>query len=314
MWGWLKALLAWLFGRGGRKPAAPMEAEAFSPGPAPPAGMQQLIVLNGSSPESGAGNAQFTIGMIQSFAGSYAAYGMEACQGSTLPIVQNQPLFAVIGTSFGGDGMNNLAVPDLHARVAIGGAQVGRGNQNVLVVTWLIAIQAGPDAPMPGAVVPFGGNDAPQGWALCSGQTLPIFQYPALYQAIGTAFGGNGETNFLLPNLAGTAPVGVGPGTSLGQKIPGTTAGLGLNYIINANGPLAPDGGNGQPPANGGYAGQVIAYAGSQIPQGWLACDGSVLQISAWPTLFQAIGSIWGGDGKSSFALPDLRGKMLLGS
>jgi len=312
MWAWLKALLARWFGSGVVTPAAPLES--VRPGPPPPAGMQQLLVLNGRFPEGGAGNAQFTIGMIESFAGSYAAYGMQDCLGGTLPILRNQPLFAVIGTSFGGDGMNSLGVPDLRTRVAIGGAPVGRGNQAVLVVTWLIAIQAGPDAPMPGAVMPFGGNAAPQGWAVCSGQTLPIFQYAALYQAIGTAFGGNGETDFLLPNLAGAAPVGVGPGVVMGQKLAGTIAGLGLSYIINANGPLAPDGGNGQPSADGAYAGQVIAYAGSQVPQGWLACDGSLLQLSAWPVLFQAIGTLWGGDGKSSFALPDLRGKMLPGA
>jgi microcystin-dependent protein len=162
--------------------------------------------------------------------------------------------------------------------------------------------------------MPFGGNMVPAGWAPCAGAMLAISQNVALFEAIGTAFGGNGTTTFQLPSLEGAAPVGIGPGMALGQKVSGTIDGLGLNYIINTGGPLAPGNGNGEPPASGAYAGQVTAYAGAQIPQGWAACDGSVLAISDYPTLFQAIGDIWGGDGKTSFAVPDLRGRMMPGA
>ncbi|NWP05828.1 tail fiber protein, partial [Escherichia coli] len=75
------------------------------------------------------------------------------CTGGTLPIMQNQPLAAVIGTNFGGDGMMDIGVPDLHARVAIGGAPVGGMRPGALVLTWLIATNAGSAAPMPGAVM-----------------------------------------------------------------------------------------------------------------------------------------------------------------
>jgi microcystin-dependent protein len=319
MWAWLKALFARLFGGGAQKPAPAPAAPrvlaegAFRPGPAPPSGMVQLLVQNGAFPQSGAGDAQFTVGMIQSFAGSYSAYGSVACTGGTLPIMQNQPLMAVIGLSFGGDGMETLGVPDLHARVAIGGAQVGGMPPGALMLTWLIAVTAGSGAPMLGAVVPFGGNSAPAGWAICDGSLWAVPQDVPLFEAIGSAFGGNGESDFALPDLIGASPVGVGPGMALGQKVSGTIDGLGLNYIINLTGPLGPTGGNGQPPSNAGYAGQVIAYAGAQIPQGWAVCDGSLLTVSAYPNLFMAIGNIWGGDGKSNFMLPDLRGKMMPG-
>ena len=47
---------------------------------------------------------------------------------------------------------------------------------------------------------------APQGWALCNGQTLPINQNQALFSLLGTTYGGNGQTTFMLPNLQGRVP------------------------------------------------------------------------------------------------------------
>ena len=48
---------------------------------------------------------------------------------------------------------------------------------------------------------------SPRGWAMCTGQLLTIAQNQALYSLIGTKFGGNGTTNFMLPNLQGAEPV-----------------------------------------------------------------------------------------------------------
>jgi microcystin-dependent protein len=63
----------------------------------------------------------------------------------------------------------------------------------------------------------FAGNFAPTGWALCDGQLLPISQNTALFSLLGTTYGGDGRTNFALPNLQGSAPLdaGQGPGLSL---------------------------------------------------------------------------------------------------
>ena len=62
----------------------------------------------------------------------------------------------------------------------------------------------------------FGGNFAPNGWALCNGQLLTIAQNTALFSLLGTNFGGDGRSNFGLPNLQGNAPIfwQQGPGTS----------------------------------------------------------------------------------------------------
>ena len=64
-------------------------------------------------------------------------------------------------------------------------------------------------------------NFAPRGWALCNGQLLPINQNQALFSLLGTTYGGNGQTNFALPDLRGRSPVHAGQGrppVSLGQR------------------------------------------------------------------------------------------------
>ncbi len=62
-----------------------------------------------------------------------------------------------------------------------------------------------------------GFNFAPRGWAFCNGQILPLSQNTALFSLLGTTYGGNGASNFALPNLQGSAPMfwGQGPGLSL---------------------------------------------------------------------------------------------------
>ena len=61
-------------------------------------------------------------------------------------------------------------------------------------------------------------NFAPRGWALCNGQLLPINQNQALFSLLGTTYGGNGQTNFALPDLRGNVPIHVGQGFFLGNK------------------------------------------------------------------------------------------------
>lgn len=64
-------------------------------------------------------------------------------------------------------------------------------------------------------MVPF--NFAPKGWALCDGQNLPINQNQALYSLLGNRYGGNGTTNFNLPDLRGRMPLHMGGSFSNGQ-------------------------------------------------------------------------------------------------
>jgi microcystin-dependent protein len=65
-------------------------------------------------------------------------------------------------------------------------------------------------------IVPFG--FAPRGWALCNGQLMPINQNQALFSLLGTTYGGDGRSNFGLPNLQARTPIHFGNGFTLGQS------------------------------------------------------------------------------------------------
>jgi len=58
------------------------------------------------------------------------------------------------------------------------------------------------------------------------------------------------------------------------------------------------------------YVGEIRMFGGNFAPEGWLFCDGSLLAISEYTTLFQLIGTTYGGNGQTTFALPDLRGRV----
>jgi len=58
------------------------------------------------------------------------------------------------------------------------------------------------------------------------------------------------------------------------------------------------------------YVGEIRIFAGNFAPAGWMFCEGQLLPISENETLFQLIGTTYGGDGQSTFALPDLRGRI----
>lgn len=75
-----------------------------------------------------------------------------------------------------------------------------------------------------GEIRPFANNFAPYGWMQCNGQLLPIQQYTALFSLLGTFYGGNGTTNFQLPNIQGIVLVGTG-------QLPG-----GSDYVIGETG------------------------------------------------------------------------------
>jgi len=60
------------------------------------------------------------------------------------------------------------------------------------------------------------------------------------------------------------------------------------------------------------YVGEIRMFAGNFAPAGWMFCEGQLLPISEYETLFNLIGTTYGGDGQSTFALPDLRGRIPL--
>jgi microcystin-dependent protein len=83
----------------------------------------------------------------------------------------------------------------------------------------------------------FAGNFAPTGWALCSGQLMPISQNTALFSLLGTNYGGDGRVTFALPNLTGAAPMQQGQGAGLSQRSLGQAGGEQTVTLLNSEMP-----------------------------------------------------------------------------
>jgi microcystin-dependent protein len=74
-------------------------------------------------------------------------------------------------------------------------------------------------------------NFPPKGWALCNGQLLPINQNQALFALLGTTYGGNGQTNFALPNIRGRVPIHMGNGHTLGEAAGSTSVTVNIQQL-----------------------------------------------------------------------------------
>jgi microcystin-dependent protein len=72
--------------------------------------------------------------------------------------------------------------------------------------------------PYIGEIRLFAGNFAPVGWEFCAGQLLPISENETLFAVIGTAYGGDGQSTFALPDLRGRVPIHIGSGFTLAQS------------------------------------------------------------------------------------------------
>jgi microcystin-dependent protein len=285
--------------------------------------LTQLIDIGKIYPQRGTGPAINYMAMVHTFAGTTPAFGATTCAGQMIPVAQDQAMFSILGTSYGGDGIRQFGLPNLCQRVAAGGGPQA-WLPSAVSMTYMIAASggAGPsEYPMIGAIGLFGGDFAPAGWLVADGSMLALSQNVPLFEAIGATFGGNGESTFQLPDLQGRAAVGAGLGAAvtiaLGQQIdagPDTpVACLGLNYLINVGGAAPPNGGDGGFPPSAAVLGEVVGYAGATIPDGWLPADGREMSVEANEALFGVIGATFGGDGKSSFALPDLRTRLVEG-
>lgn len=88
--------------------------------------------------------------------------------------------------------------------------------------------------PFYGEVRAFGFSFAPVNWAFCAGQTIQVQQNAALFSVIGNRFGGNGTTNFMLPNLQGKAAMGAGTGPGLSFRDIGETMGTATETLTLA--------------------------------------------------------------------------------
>jgi microcystin-dependent protein len=187
-----------------------------------------------------------------------------------------------------------------------------------------------------GVVSAFAGNFAPGGELFCDGQLLQISQYEALFNLIGTTYGGDGVTTFALPDLRGRDIVGTGAGLTLGEQVGAANVhltnsnsplgsdapvdnqqpGLVMNYYIALTGIFPSEGETGNSSSQSTpYLGQIVACAENiPDPVGWALCDGQLLSISGNTALFSLLGTTYGGNGTTTFALPNLEGRTVLGT
>jgi len=89
--------------------------------------------------------------------------------------------------------------------------------------------------PFLGEIRMVGFNFAPVGWMLCQGQTLPISQFAALFSLLGTTYGGNGTSNFMLPDLQGRVAINAGNGVGLPAYVQGEKGGLASVTLLASN-------------------------------------------------------------------------------
>jgi microcystin-dependent protein len=184
-----------------------------------------------------------------------------------------------------------------------------------------------------GSIRTFAGNFAPGGSALAQGQLLAINQNTALFTLLGTMYGGNGTSTFALPDLDGQTMIGgqlgFGSHTAIGsndtrlvnaelpsslggssQPLDNYQASLPVTYLIRTAGVFPSFGGSG----NVDFIGQVVPFAGSFVPDGFLQANGQELPIADYTALFSLIGTTYGGNGVTTFALPDLSGRTVVGA
>jgi microcystin-dependent protein len=113
----------------------------------------------------------------------------------------------------------------------------------------------------------FGGNFAPVGWLLCQGQLLDISQFDALFNLIGTTYGGDGQQNFALPNLQSRMPMHQGTNFPLGQTGGTETVTLNTQQLpVHTHAPVAASVPTSSVPNNLFWAGFASSMYSSQAP------------------------------------------------
>ena len=135
-------------------------------------------------------------------------------------------------------------------------------------------------SPYVGEVTVFAFNFAPAGWIACQGQLLPVTEYPELFSLIRTTFGGDGVETFGVPDFSSLTDEGGQYCMSLYGIMPNVTRDA-------IPGELA-----------------LLPY---DPPPAWINCDGQMLLIAQYQSLFKLLGTTFGGDGTTTFGIPDLK-------
>jgi len=252
-----------------------------------PAGIQNSYAASGSDQ---------TIGEITWFAGNFAPRNTAFCDGQLLSVALNNPLFALLGTIYGGDGRTTFGLPDMRGRMPVDDGQgPGLTNRNIGAKSGaetVTVLENNLPSHSNGLMASsFSGESTnPTGKSLQSGFN------PFLHR-IYTLFNGNDVVD-----MKSDAIANAGGSQSHSNISPFLT----INCLINLIGTF-PGGSEPEP-----FLGEIrwVAYSRNDIPNGWANCDGQILPINSNQSLFSILGTTYGGDGRTSFALPDMRGRM----
>jgi microcystin-dependent protein len=227
------------------------------------------------------------ISEIRMFAFAQTPGDWAPCQGQELYIHQHQALFSLIGNAYGGDGRNTFRLPDLRGRVVIG---AGKGDKYPAFAA--------------------GGSNSHQ---------LSIEELPRhTHQAVASSNASTVDTpqdhhwpsdaGYVSKNNALMSPLAVSESGG-NQSHENMSPYLSINYCIALRGEHVTK----QLPIFEDYLGAIRLFCYSQEENTkWLRCDGRLLPVGPFPGLFSLIGTTYGGDGISTFALPDLSGRAMV--
>ncbi|MEO0531376.1 MAG: tail fiber protein, partial [Planctomycetota bacterium] len=233
---------------------------------APSLGLRYLINVDGGAIDAGE---------VALYAGrdTNRPTGWLPAEGQLLPIAGNETLFDKLQTTFGGDGVNDFALPDLRGRTVIGtGARPG-ASAFVLGDTIGSETVTLTDLPAHSHALSAGLETDPVGSRVPHSNWQPSL---ALTPIIAT----QGQ----FPSRSLVAPLDEAPSADIGS------------------------------PGAGPLLGQMTWLAHDEVPSGWAVADGTLLDINSNQSLFSLLGAQYGGDGRTTFALPDLRGRAPTGS
>lgn len=235
----------------------------------PSLGLRYLINIDAGGPED--------LGEVALWGATFQRpAGWVSAEGQLLSTGQFPELFNLLGTTYGGDGSDSFALPDLRGRTAIG-AGTGPG-----LPTYSLGQAVGANT------IDTLTNVAPHGHELGSGLMTNVTGFAQTHSN-------------LQPSLALTpviATSGVFPSRDV---MSGASAA--------STGPQPIGSGSNEP-----MIGEVAWLAHDNIPDGWARADGTLLPISQNQALFSILGISYGGNGRTDFALPDLRGRAVLGA
>lgn len=240
----------------------------------------------------------------------FAPVGFEFCNGQLLSISGNETLFSLIGTIYGGDGQTTFALPNLQGRVIVG-----------------------PDSPYPlGA---WGGTETkPLTAAHISNHTHGIDADVKVQMQTGTTANTSSPANAYPAPATGTprysdhtdekmvamdvsdmtTPQGAAfitdPNSTGNLPVNNMMPSLCMNYVIATQG-IYP--GTGSFIRTTQYLGEVMMAAFPDPPGGYVRCQGQLMSIQQNQALFSLLGTTYGGNGITTFGLPDLRGRVAIG-